>query len=245
MTDDAGGAGLAADRRLLPGVHAREVDYDAMVAEWAALISDTSSMTRWETAYDEAVAAEAALRAAGHWRSGGRTLLHSLGLHHSELHLCAGLAWLLTPDGWHGLGPAFLRAFLNELDLSDVDPRDAERALVVTEETISDTRADLVIRLPVSSRTVLVEAKVWAGEQDDQCDRLAQHWESESPVLVFLTRTGVAPATALRSHTRWRTLTWSRVAALLDEVTRARDGWAPGVAEYLSTLEIYGGRPHG
>lgn len=168
-------------------------------------------------------------------------MLHALGLHHSEVHLCAGLAWLLTPDGWHGLGPTFLQAFLSQVGVDDLDARDLERALVVTEESISDTRADLVIRLPASARTILIEAKVWAVEQPGQCERLARHWEAESPVLVFLTRTGAAPTTAQQSRTRWKALTWQLVARTLDEVTRNREGASPGVAEYLSTLDAYGG----
>ena len=34
--------------------------------------------------------------------------MHALGLQHHEVSLTAGLAWLLDPDGWHGLGSKVL-----------------------------------------------------------------------------------------------------------------------------------------
>src|SRR5688500_9582883 len=55
------------------------------------------------------------------WRSGGRTLLAALGLQYQEVPLCRGLAWLLDPQGGHGLGRHFLDAFLASLDPPIVD----------------------------------------------------------------------------------------------------------------------------
>jgi len=48
------------------------------------------------------------LRDQGRWRGGHRTLMHALGIQHREVFLTAGLAWLLDPDGWHGLGSRVL-----------------------------------------------------------------------------------------------------------------------------------------
>lgn len=216
--------------------------YDAMLLEWRAATAEPDPVPAWETAFEEAAAAQLALRASGQWRAGGKTLLHALGLHHSEVHLCAGLAWLLTPDGWHGLGSSFLAAFLTGLGV-EVDPGDLDRAVVVTEESRGDTRADVVVRLP--SRMVLVEAKVWAREQPTQCDRLANLWASEDPVLVFLTRDGVVPFTAVESRDRWQRLTWYRVAQLLTGAVTAHRDAAAGVLDYLQTLQTYGGTPRG
>ena len=44
-------------------------------------------------------------------------MLHALGIRHREVYLTAGLAWLLDPDGWHGLGNQVLTGLLTELGL--------------------------------------------------------------------------------------------------------------------------------
>ena len=44
-----------------------------------------------------------------------RTLLQALGLHHDELRLTAGLAWLLQPEGHHRLGDRVLQLFLQRV----------------------------------------------------------------------------------------------------------------------------------
>ena len=47
-----------------------------------------------------------------------RTLMHALDIHYLELPLTAGLAWLLDPDGWHGLSSHVLSGLLNQLGTS-------------------------------------------------------------------------------------------------------------------------------
>ncbi|KGN29735.1 hypothetical protein N802_11615 [Knoellia sinensis KCTC 19936] len=160
------------------------------------------------------------------------------------MRLCAGLAWLLTPDGWHGLGTTLLRALLDELGFTALEEADVAGASVVTEEWSTDntTRADIVVRLPQSATTVLVEAKVWAGEQPNQCQRLAELWASESPTLVFLTRTGSQPLTA-REGDHWIPLAWASVARLMHQVDAP--SWSPGARELRETIEVYGGTAHG
>ena len=54
--------------------------------------------------------------------------------------------------------------------------------------------------------TVLIEAKIWALEQRQQADRLADEW-GEGTHLVFLTREGNYPSTAVTSRDRWRRIT--------------------------------------
>lgn len=178
----------------------------------------------------------AALRSNGAWRSGRKTLLGVLGLHHNELVMCRCLAWLLTPDAWHGLGTSVLLRLLTYLDL---DVEGAGNAVVAVEESRNDTRADIVIRF--GSMTVLLEAKVWAGEQPTQCDRLAQNWSDETPTLVFLTRSGSEPQTAVQSREEWRCVAWSDVADLIEQAFGDREGVDVGALEYLRTLRTYGG----
>jgi hypothetical protein len=159
-----------------------------------------------------------------------------MGIGHREVPLTAGLGWLLDPDGWHGLGNQVLSGLLTQLGLPSVIEHPV---LVTTEETRSggETRADLVVRMP--GLTLLVEAKVYADEQPDQCDRLADLWAAENPSLVFLTMDGRSPWTAVRSAALWQRLTWHQVAGIVQTAAQT-PGCAPGVLELLATIEILG-----
>lgn len=210
--------------------------YWEMSDEWHRLYETSDSVDEWERSLARMRLEVADLRATDQWHSGGRTLLRALDLHHSELHLCRGLAWLLNPGAWHGLGTSFLEALLADLSL----PLDgADRAIVAVEETRSDTRADVIVRTP--GTTLILEAKVFAREQPSQCDRLAREWANESPTLVYLTLDGRAPATAVRAGAAWQAMTWRHVAALASSAARSCVNPAPGVWELLETLDRYEG----
>ena len=80
-------------------------------------------------------------------------------------------------------------------------------------------RADLVVRMP--GVTLLVESKVYADEQPGQCDRLADAWADENPVLVFLTTDGRLPYSSVTSAGLWHQLAWRQVAAVIADAARA------------------------
>lgn len=207
-----------------------------MAEQWSSITNGANSVDEWERKLALMRAEQLRLREQGLWRSGGRTLMWALGLHHDEVMLCRGLAWLLTPDGWHGLGSAALNGLLHEVGLRTEGSVDA---VVAVEEYRGDTRADLVVRF--EGVTVLIEAKVWANEQEDQADRLAEGWSEEKPYLVFLTRDGRSPTTACKSQGQWQPVTWTAIGRLLKSAMAKRPECEPGVAEYIRTLEIYGG----
>jgi PD-(D/E)XK nuclease superfamily len=177
------------------------------------------------------------LRDEGRWRGGKHTLMQVLGIHYLELPLTAGLAWLLDPDGWHGLGGHVLSGLLDHLGLPPV----VAHPVTVTREEARpawQTRADLLVRMPGS--TLLFEAKVFSGEEDEQCDRLSKAWEPEAPTRVFLTLDGRAPLTAVHSRGQWYPLTWTQVGVIIrDAIDRAPD-CAPGAREFLATIEMMG-----
>lgn len=201
-----------------------------MSEEWNVVL------TGWEQSIDSMRREAAALRDQGQWRGGHRTLMHALGFQHREVHLTAGLAWLLDPDGWHGLGSKVLSGLLMRLGLP---PAIDYPVSVAVEETRSggETRADLVVRMP--SLMLLIEAKVYADEQPGQCDRLAEAWADEKPTLVFLTLDGRFPYTAVTSAGLWHQMAWPQVAAVIADAARASD-CAPGVLDLLATIEIFG-----
>ena len=211
-------------------------EFERLSQEWLQIVHEPDPTSGWDTALAEMAAEVAALRAQGQWRTGLRTLLGSLGLHHNELVMCRGLAWLLTPDAWHGLGPGVLDGLLGRLGLSNQGSPDA---VVAVEETVDNTRADIIVRF--GATTVLLEAKIWASEQPTQCDRLAFHWADAAPALVYLTRIGAEPTTAIESRGLWHSLAWSDVADLIEQAVIGCDDVDVGVMEYLRTLRIYGG----
>jgi hypothetical protein len=211
-----------------------------MSDEWSAMLvgsgDDRAVLAGWEQSMDSMRRETACLRDQGLWRGGRRTLMHALGLQHHEVSLTAGLAWLLDPDGWHGLGSKVLSGLLVQLGLPPVIDYPVR---VAVEETRSagETRADLVVRMP--GVTLLVESKVYADEQPGQCDRLADAWADEKPVLVFLTTDGRLPYTSVTSAGLWHQLAWPQVAAVIADAARV-PGCAPGVLDLLATIEIFG-----
>lgn len=235
--------GVSQDSRTAPtelGLSNRspdEVAFRAMFTEWQAMgIPDVPDVDAWEATLAAMQEEMLQLRSRGMWRTGGLTLLRQLGLHQNEVMLCRGLGWLLTPDGWHGLGDAFLRSFASALGL----PTDSvDQATVSLEETRGVTRADVVVRYP--GACVLVEAKVLAGEQPGQADRLAWEWADENPRLVFLTRQGREPLTAEATSGQWSCLRWSHLAMMAWDLAQEEANVSAGALELIETWKNYGG----
>ena len=211
-----------------------------MSDEWNALLAssadDRELIGNWEQSIDSMRREADSLRDQGRWRGGHRTLMHALGVQYREVFLTAGLAWLLDPDGWHGLGSRVLSGLLTQVGLPTAVSYPVR---VAVEETRAggETRADLVVRMP--GVTLLIEAKVYADEQPGQCDRLADAWTEEQPELVFLTLDGRLPHTAVTSAGLWHRLAWPQVAEVIADAARASD-CAPGVLDLLATIEIFG-----
>src|SRR6266566_3682859 len=101
------------------------------------------------------------------------------------------LAWLLRPEEAHGLGSAFLRAFMKTV--FGVALNGTTGVEVTRECPIENGQCDVVITL--SGQWILViENKVWSSE-GDQTIKYAQYWRTQwkRPYLVYLTRDGTQP----------------------------------------------------
>lgn len=152
-------------------------------------------------------------------------MLSVLGRQRDELVHSRLIGWLLGPTNQHGLGRRFLNAFLDYL-WPDERLLPSGPVVVETEMTRSaadelgsmrEARADIVLH--GDGVTVLIENKLDAGEQPEQCERLYWAWADE-PVdtrWVFLTPTGRAPVTATSQAARsaWRTMSYGDVRELL------------------------------
>ncbi|MBB2940641.1 hypothetical protein FB565_000345 [Actinoplanes lutulentus] len=199
-----------------------------LAGEWASI--NRSRIEQWESRLITLARETAAIKAAGRWRTGKRTLLEVLGVHHLEVRLVACLAWLLRPEDHHGLGDQVVRRLFQKLELP-FDP--AARIRVTVEETryTADgvrTRADLVVR--VGGSCVLIEAKFNAGQHGDQCARLAKLWADEAATLVYLTRDGHDRGTPAG----WAALTWQDIAGLM---TPLPSGASAGARDFWETLD--------
>ncbi|WP_062460823.1 PD-(D/E)XK nuclease family protein [Demequina soli] len=202
----------------------REDRFRMLLAEW----HDRAGAPDWN---DDLLRLTDEWRAVA-WTSGGKTLLAALGLQYQEVALCRALAWLLDPSGGHHMGRELIDAFFEDLGLPV--ERNAPVSIRV-EESRSGTRADIVLR--VGGQTVIIEAKVFAGEQPEQADRLSRHWADDTPVLVFLTRTGHLPSTAKQSADLWVARAWRDLARLARDVAD-REGLnlSAGAREYIETI---------
>ena len=185
---------------------------------------------------------ESDLKRAGRWVRGPSDLLGVLGIEHKEVLNCRVLAWLLDPIGAHGYGALFLRSFLSDIGRLSSAAREIQleqihETAVITEETKDDTRADVVIY--GEGWTVLIEAKIRAGEQPEQGRRLEEGWSDSDPICVFLTRGGKEMGTAVTR--KWIPYKWSEVArclrSALDESNK--DSPNPLPREYIRSMELH------
>ena len=245
--------------------------YRLVAAAWERVMAeqrvlDLTLVEEWSSTIDALRSQQRALKERGAWRAGPRTLLAALDVQYRELAMTAGFAWLLRPDGHHGLGSTVLAGLLDHLGVHPLVG--LGRVRVVLEEQradgggdsitepggggpldvsdvtgselalVRDTRADLVVY--GDDWTVVVEAKTFALEQDQQLDRLHRLWQDErSPSFVFLTRGRREATTAVVSHGQWQGLTWLQIARIVRAATADRTHVAPGVYDYIETLEAY------
>lgn len=215
--------------------------YAVAAADWRAvneaeLARDADLVTQWEDRLVQLQACHLHLVQTGSWRGGPRTLLAALSLQYRELAMTAGLAWLLRQDGHHGLGPGVLSRLLTHVGLNGADAGPDVR--IVLEERREQTRADLVVY--GDAWTVVVEAKIFAVEQEHQLDRLHLHWQDDpNPQFVFLTHGLREAITAVDSRNQWQPLTWHQVAVIVRAAATSVAEAAPGVYDYIATLQAH------
>jgi len=152
------------------------------------------------------------------------------------------LAWLLDPVAAHGLGTRLLAAVLATASagagtaVPDVNALADARVLV--EEQPDKTRAGIVAS--VEGWSLVIEAKINAGERPEQGRRLEQLWQDHTnPLFCFHTRDGRKMTTG---STVWAPLRWSDVALLLREALGESPDDAlgrPAAEEYLRALDIH------
>ncbi|MFN8630054.1 MAG: PD-(D/E)XK nuclease family protein [Chloroflexota bacterium] len=230
------------------GAHAfDEAGFDAVRAEWLAI----ARLPRLDFERFGQVKREAdALAKAGAWDSGPSDVLTVLGRHRDELTHSRLLAWLLVPNHRHGLGRAVVTGLLDAIwpgeDLMSSGPVtvDLEVPGAGVDELgrLCEARADVVLR--GDGLTVVIENKLDAGEQPDQCERL--YWAFVDDAVdtrwVFLTPSGRNPGTTRSepARTAWRAVGYRKVREVVESsLASARESTATGrltAIQYLETL---------
>lgn len=119
-----------------------------------------------------------------------------LGIETSEVQThSAFLASLLNPDGNHGVGSAFLDAFVREMNLGDLQ-LDTTNSQVNVEYVTCDGRIDILI-FDNNKKAIIVENKIYAGDQYEQLKRYddyAKQQFNNGYRLLYLTLDGHNPS---------------------------------------------------
>lgn len=163
--------------------------------EWSKYAGNRPADTgAWQRAISVMLPKYLSIRRAGRWQRGPSDFFGVLGISRSELAHCSMIAWLLDPEGRHGLGRTFLDLLIERF-LPNLDHRAMKVRSVNTEVQRFETRADIVVW--GDTATLVFEAKVDAAEGWNQCDRLFDRFSEEPGArFIFLTPSGRAPVTA-------------------------------------------------
>ena len=183
-------------------------------------------------------------------------LFDVLGIQRRELQHSAFLAWLLNPQGSHGLRDYFLRHFLlhaaaegRDRGIGDFTPIDVDcwkldgiDVQVATERH----NIDILIVDGDDEFVCLIENKVGAGEHDDQLSRYLETVEGEyeglTPFPIFLTPDGMEPVSEIDAE-RWIPLGYDKVSDIIERVLDMRGSTiSASVASFLEQYKLSLGR---
>ena len=160
------------------------------------------------------------LVADGRWVNGRSDFLGIIGRADDENTHSRILAWLLDPTRRHGLGFGLVRRLLEHCSGEPVPAAPAVR-MVKFSEWRHGREADLVVW--GEEFTLIIENKVHADEQPDQCDDLYENFKNEiAPRFLFLTPNGRPPGTATTpcAERAFRTVSWPEVGAMIEAALR-------------------------
>jgi hypothetical protein len=118
---------------------------------------------------------------------------------HDEVHLhSAFIAELLNPKGSHGCGCTFLEHFLQEVDIDRGSALETRSVFVDVERRYSEFgQIDILLKIP--GRIIILENKVYAGDQKAQLKRyfqfaLARGYKKDQIHILYLTLNGTDPS---------------------------------------------------
>ncbi len=117
-----------------------------------------------------------------------------LGIAHYEVTHSKIIAGFLNPQGSHGQGDLFLRLFLQTIENKDEINIDTSNANVHTEYDTGNGRIDILIEDHAARHGIIIENKVYAGDQPEQLIRYnsfsEKKYEKENYTIYYLTLYG-------------------------------------------------------
>ena len=215
-----------------------------MEREWGEISvrRTTALLANWRAAMLEMRRNHDRLVSGGLWVTGPSDFLDIIGRARDENTHSRMLEWLLKPTNRHGLGCALVRRLVEHCAGKPVPSPLAVRDVKFSQWR-NGREADLVVW--GEDFTLVIENKVDADEQPDQCDDLYTSFKNESrPLFLFLTPTGRRPGTATTQEAQraFRTLSWRKVRAMIETASNeSRPASGPAgagevVENYLRTL---------
>ena len=223
------------DRVTSLEAHIREMEH-----EWRAIAERQARalLADWREAMSEMRHQHDRLVSDGLWVSGPSDILDIIGLARHENTHSRMLEWLLKPTSRHGLGCGLVRRLVEHCTGEPVATPMAVRRVVFSHWR-NDREADLVVW--GQNFTLIVENKVDAPEQPDQCDDLYENYKNEiKPLFLFLTPYGRQPhtATTCGAQRAFKTLSWPQVRAML-EAALSESRPAPTIADAVDVVRNY------
>lgn len=160
--------------------------------------------------------------------SGKFNLFDTLKLTKSEIRHSDMLAWLLTPNGNHGLGDCVLRRLLQSLlresqmeqkNILDILLMDLDSFEVLREYTRENRRMDILVISRKEKRLICIENKIESGEHDNQLAEYSKRLKAEYPdyimMLVYLTPDGVLPEDE-KDQEVWQPLSYQEIIHIIE-----------------------------
>ena len=181
------------------------------------------------------------------WRA-ETDIFDALGLRDSEEFHSNFLAWLLAPQGSHGLGSRFLREFLGRSGAGyrALNTNSLENTKVARERHVeldgSRGRLDIRIWNPASAFLCVIENKVWSAESAGQLahyrQALANDFSGYRIHRVFLTPEG-RPSADETERDHWTPMSYTEVLGLIeDSINTNRDSPTQDVIAFLRQYSI-------
>ena len=216
------------------------VAFRAMKREWSEIAARRTGtlLDEWREAVTAMRRQHDHLVSDGVWLTGPSDFLDIVGLARHENTHSRMLAWLLTPTGRHGLGCGLVKRLVEHCTGASASAPVAVRKVAFSYWR-NGREADLVVW--GHNFTLIIENKVDAAEQPNQCDDLYKNFKGEiTPLFIFLTPDGSQPstATALEAQRACRTLSWPEVRAML-EATLNESGPATALSDAADVVTNY------
>ena len=217
-----------------------EAHIRAMEREWGEISVRRTRvlLAGWREAMLEMRGQQNRLVSDGLWVTGPSDFLGIIGRARDENTHSHMLEWLLKPTGRHGLGCGLARRLVERCTGEPASGPVAVRRVAFSVWR-NGREADLVVW--GHNFTLIIENKVDAPEQPNQCEDLYQNFKNENaPLFLFLTPDGRKPHTAATPDAQraFQALSWPEVRAML-ETALDESPPATGVADAVDVVRNY------